>query len=69
MKHLAIGVALSALFTAACRAATPSDPAADRRAIAAATAQFQTAENAGSVDRFRSFFTDDLVMMGPDKRQ
>ncbi|MGH9365728.1 MAG: YybH family protein [Thermoanaerobaculia bacterium] len=67
MKQLAIGVVLSALFAAACSTATRSDPAADRQAIAAATAQFQAAENAGSVDQFRSHFADDLVMMGPDK--
>ena len=67
MKHLAIGVVLSALFMAACGTVTKSGPAADRQAIAAATAQFQAAENAGSVDQFRSYFADDLVMMGPNE--
>ena len=67
MKHLTIGVLLSAFLTAACDSAIRSDPAADRQAIAAATAQFQAAENAGSVDQFRSYFADDLVMMGPNE--
>jgi len=67
MKHLAIGVVLSALFMAACGTVTKSGPAADRQAIAAAAAQFQAAENAGSVDQFRSYFADDLVMMGPNE--
>jgi len=67
MKHIAIGVLLQAFLTAACVSGSKPDPAADHKAIAAATAQFQAAECAGSVDKFRSFFTDDLVMMGPDK--
>ena len=67
MKHLAIGVLLSAFLTPACDSATRSDPAADRQVIAAATIQFQAAENAGSVDQFRGFFADDLVMMGPNE--
>ena len=58
MKHLTIGVLLSAFPTAACNSTTRSDPAADRQAIAAATIQFQAAENAGSVDQFRGFFAD-----------
>ena len=66
MKHVAIGVLFPAFLTAACDSATTSDPAADRQAIAAATAQFEAAENAGSVDQFRAFFADDLVMMGPN---
>lgn len=64
MKHVAIRVLLPAFLTAACDSANTPDPAADRQAIAAATAQFQAAENAGSVDQFRSFFAEDLVMMG-----
>ena len=67
MKYVAIGVLFPAFLTAACDSANTSDLAADRRAIAAATAQFQAAENAGSVDQFRGFFTDDLVMMGPNE--
>jgi len=67
MKHLAIGALLPAFLTAACASVRTPDPAADRQAIAGATAQFQAAENAGSVDQFRSYFADDLVMMGPDK--
>ena len=66
MKHLAIGALFPAFLTAACASAGTRDPAADRQAIAAATAQFQAAENAGSVDQFRSHFADDLVMMGPN---
>jgi len=67
MKHVAIGVLLPVFLTAACDSASTRDPAADRLAIAAATAQFQAAENAGSADEFRSYFIDDLVMMGPNK--
>jgi uncharacterized protein (TIGR02246 family) len=67
MRYVAIRVLFPALLTAVCDSARASDPAADRQAIAAATAQFQAAENAGSVDQFRSFFADDLVMMGPNK--
>ena len=67
MKHVAIGVLFPAFLTAACYSATTSAPGADRQAIAAATAQFQAAENAGSVDQFRSYFADDLVMMGPNE--
>jgi len=67
VKQLAIGVVFLALFAAACGSATTSDPGADRQAIAAATAQFQAAENAGDVDQFRNYFADDLVMMGPNE--
>ncbi|HET6203825.1 MAG TPA: nuclear transport factor 2 family protein [Planctomycetota bacterium] len=67
MKHLAIGVLFLTFLTAACDSASTPDPAADRQAIAAATARFQAAENAGSVDQFRVHFADDLVMMAPDK--
>ncbi len=67
MKYVAIGVFFPAFLTAACDSARTPDPAADRQAIAAATAQFQAAENAGSVDQFRSHFADDLVMMAPNK--
>jgi len=66
MKHLTIAFLFPAFLTAACGSASTSDPAADRQAIAAATAQFEAAENAGSVDQFRAFFADDLVMMGPN---
>ena len=64
MKQLA--VVLSVLVTAACGTAPTSDPAADREAIAAVTAQTQAAENAGSVEQMRGHFADDLVMMGPN---
>ena len=67
MKHIAIGVLLPAFLAVACDSANKPDPTDDRKAIAAATAQFQAAECAGSVDKFRNFFADDLVMMGPNK--
>jgi uncharacterized protein (TIGR02246 family) len=67
MQHLAIGVFLVAFLIAACDSAGTPDPAADRLAIATATAQFEAAENAGSADQFRSYFADDLVMMGPNE--
>jgi ketosteroid isomerase-like protein len=67
MRHVVIGVLLPVFLTAACISANKPDSAADRKAIAAEAARFQAAENAGSVDKFRSFFVDDLVMMGPNK--
>jgi ketosteroid isomerase-like protein len=67
MNHVAIGVLFSAFLATACDSAGTRDPAADRQAIATATAQFGAAENAGSVDQFRSYFTDDLVLMGPNE--
>ncbi len=66
MKQLPVGIAFSTLLTAACGTAVSSDPAADRQAIAAVTAQTQAAENAGSVEQMRPHFADDLVMMGPN---
>lgn len=67
MRHLAVGVLFPAFLTVACDSASTRDPAADRLAIAAETARFQAAENAGSADQFRGFFADDLVMMGPNE--
>jgi ketosteroid isomerase-like protein len=67
MKRVAIGAVFSAFLIAACDFASTRDAAGERQAIAAATAQFEAAENAGSVNQFRSFFADDLVVMGPDK--
>ena len=67
MRRVAIGVLLPAFLTVACNSASTPDPTADRKAIAAATARFQAAENAGSVDEFRSYFANDLVMMGPNE--
>lgn len=66
MKHVLIVMAFSPLLTAACAPADRSDPAADRQAIAAVTAQTQAAENAGSVEQMQGHFADDLVMMGPN---
>jgi ketosteroid isomerase-like protein len=63
---VASGVLFPAFLTAACDSATTSGPAADRQAIAAASARFQAAENGGSVDQMRVHFADDLVMMGPN---
>ena len=67
MKHVSIGVLFPAFLATACGSASTRDPVADRQAIAGATAQFGAAESAGSVDQFRSYFTDDLVMMGPNE--
>jgi len=59
-------VVLPFLFTAACSVAPASDPAADRRAIAAVTAQFQAAENAGNVEQMLPLFADDMIIMSPN---
>ena len=61
------GVIMCTLIMMACQSINAPDPATDREAIAAATAQFEAAENAGDVDKFRGFFADDLVMMGPNE--
>jgi len=66
MKHVIIGAFLT-LQSVACDSNRVPDVAADRQAIAAVAARFEAAENAGSVDQFRSFFTDDLVVMGPSE--
>jgi ketosteroid isomerase-like protein len=50
----------------ACAGGAPTDQAADRAAIAEATAATQAAENAGSVEGMRPHFTDDVVMMAPN---
>lgn len=42
------------------------DSMADRRAIAQITADTEAAENAGSAERMRVHFADDLVMMSPN---
>ncbi len=64
MKQLS--VILFLLLAAACGTASTSDPAADRDAIAAASAKFAAAENAGSAEQARVHFADDLVVMGPN---
>ena len=66
MKQLPIGIAFSAVVTAACGGAADMDTVAERQAIAAVTAQTQAAENAGSVEQMRLHFADDVVMMGPN---
>ena len=68
MKHLANGVVLWALFTAACGTATPPDPTADRQAIAAASAKFTAGENTSSIEQMRACFADDIVVMGPSTK-
>lgn len=50
----------------ACAGMSAADPAADRAAIAAATADTEAAENAGSVERMRAHLAEDVVMMAPD---
>ena len=64
MKRLS--VILLFLLGAACGSASTSDPAADRQAIAAVSAQFQAAENAGNVEQMLSLFADDLVILSPN---
>jgi ketosteroid isomerase-like protein len=59
----ALGVAL---VTSACAGAANPDEAADRAAIAAATAATQKAENAGSVAQMRPYFANDVVMLAPN---
>lgn len=63
MKRLLV-LPVAVLFSTAC-AASP-DTAADRQAIAAALSQTQAAENAGSVEQMRPYFSDDIVMMAPN---
>ena len=66
MKQILIGIAFSAVVTAACGGAAGTDAVADREAIAAVSAQTQVAENAGSVELMRVHFADDVVMMAPN---
>lgn len=53
------------VLRAACGGAPTPEPAADRRAIAAISAQFGAAENAGDVERMLPLFADDLVILSP----
>jgi len=64
MKRLS--VILLFLVTAACGSAATSDLAADRQAIAAVSAQFQAAENAGNVEQMLPLFAADLVILSPN---
>lgn len=59
-------VILAVLLTSACGSASTSDSAADRQAIAAVTAQFEAAENAGDVERMLPLFADDMIIMSPN---
>lgn len=59
-------VTLVVMLTWGCGAAPTSDPAADRQAIAAATAEFEAAENAGNVEQMLALFADDLVILSPN---
>jgi len=56
---------LLALAAAGCSSASTQDTGTDRRAIAAATAATQAAENAGSVEQMRVHMAPDVVMMAP----
>ena len=67
MKQLS--VILVVVLTAACGAASRSDPAADRQAIAAVSAQFEAAENAGNVEQMLPLFADDMIIMSPNAAQ
>lgn len=64
MKRLS--VILLFLVSAGCGSASTSDPAADRQAIAAVSAQFQAAENAGNIGQMLRLFADDLVILSPN---
>ncbi len=64
MKRLS--VILLFLVNAGCGSAPTSDPAVDRQAIAAVSAQFQAAENAGNVEQMLRLFADDLVILSPN---
>jgi uncharacterized protein (TIGR02246 family) len=64
MKQLS--VILVVLLTAACGSASTSDPAADRQAIAAVSAEFEAAENAGNVEQMLLLFADDMIIMSPN---
>ncbi|MGH9719481.1 MAG: YybH family protein [Bryobacteraceae bacterium] len=60
-------VILGVIVLAACANAPAPDASADRAAIAAASADFAAAENAGSVAQILRHFADDLIIMGPNE--
>ena len=64
MKQFLV-IAMVAL-TAACDSASTFDPAADRQAIAAVSAMFAAAENAGDVDQMLQLFADDMIILSPN---
>jgi len=66
MRQVPIGVAVFALIALACGGAAGRDAGADRRAVAAASARFQAAENAGDLEEMLVHFADDLVILGPN---
>jgi ABC-type phosphate/phosphonate transport system substrate-binding protein len=55
-------VLLTAACGSACGSASTSDPAADRQAIAAVSAQFEATENAGNVEQMLPLFADDMII-------
>jgi ketosteroid isomerase-like protein len=57
---------LVVLLTAGCRSASTSDPAADRQSIAAVSARFAAAENAGYVEEMLLLFAEDMIIMSPN---
>jgi uncharacterized protein (TIGR02246 family) len=59
-------VLLTAACGSACGSASTSDPAADRQAIAAVSAQFEATENAGNVEQMLPLFADDMIIMSPN---
>jgi len=59
-------VILLFLLAAGCGSTSTSDPTADRQAIAAVSAQFEAAENAGNVEHMLPLFADDLVILSPN---
>ena len=66
MRKLPIGIAFLALIVLACGGVTGRDAGADRRAVAAASARFQAAENAGDLEEMLVHFADDLVLLVPN---
>jgi len=64
MKQLS--VILLSLAAASGATASASDVKADRAAIAAVSARFEAAENAGDTQLMHDLLADDIVMLGPD---
>lgn len=62
-RKIAFVLLLLTLIMTACQ---PTDDSADSSAIDRARQDTEAAENAGSVERMRVHFADDIVMMGPN---
>lgn len=60
-------VILGVIVLAGCANAPAPVASADRAAIAAASAEFAAAENAGNVAQMLRLFADDLIIMGPNE--